>query len=85
MFKLWAKEYDEDNRIIKHQTFTFQQEFDVKFLRAYIEVICSELKTETSIILTNHYVMFNNFNRVQFSKTDFVDNVDFKFLTIQLI
>ena len=85
MFKLWAKQYDDNNRITKHQTFEFGQDFDVRFLRAYIEVICNEFKTETPIILKSHYVTFNNFNRVKFSKNDFVDSVDFYSLSIELI
>ena len=85
MFKLWVKEYDGNSRITKHQTFEFQQDFDVKFLRAYIEVICNELKTETPIVLTSHYVTFNNFNSVKFSKNDFVDDVEFSCLSIQLL
>ena len=85
MFKLWVKQYDENNRITKHQTFEFGQDFDVRFLRAYIEVVCNELKTETPIILTSHYVTFNNFNRILFSQNDFVDVVDFKSMSIELI
>ncbi len=85
MFKLWAKQYDENNRMIKHQTFEFQQEFDVRLLHAYIEVICNEFKTETPIMLTSHYVTFNNFNKVKFTETDFVDSVEFKSLSIELI
>ena len=85
MFKLWAKEYDEDNRIIKNKTFEFKQDFDVRLLHAYLEVICNEFKTETPIMLTNHYVTFNNFNKVQFSQSDFIDSVEFKKLSIELI
>ena len=85
MFKLWAKEFDEDNKITLNKTFEFKQDFDVRLLHAYVEVICNELKTETPIFLMNHYVNFNNFNRVQFSKSDFVDEVDFKTLSIELI
>ena len=85
MFKLWAKQFDDNNRIIKHKTFEFEQDFDVRLLHAYIEVICNEFKTETPILLTNHYVTFNNFNKVQFSQSDFVDIVEFKTLAIELI
>lgn len=85
MFKLWVKEFDDNNRIIKHQSFEFEQDFDVRFLRAYIEVVCNELKIETPIILTSHYVTFNNFNRVKFSKSDFVDITDFNSLSIELL
>lgn len=85
MFKLWVKEFDDNNKIIKHKTFEFSQDFDVRFLRAYLEVVCNELKIETPIMLTNHYVTFNNFNRIRFGESDFVDTTEFKFLTVELL
>ena len=85
MFRLWAKEYDENNRIIKHQTFKFEQDYDVKFLHAYIEVICNELKIETPMLLTSHYITFNNFNRVKFIESDFVDSTEFTSFTVELL
>ena len=85
MFRLWTKEIDDNNRIIKHKTFEFQQDFDVRFLHAYLEVVCNDLKIETPIMLNSHYVNFNNFNRVRFSQSDFVDEIEFKFLSIELI
>lgn len=85
MFKLWVKEIDDDNKIMHHKTFEFQQDFDVKFLRAYIEVICNDLKIETPMVLNSHYTTFNNFNHVRFSNSDFVDYIEFKYLTIELI
>ena len=85
MFKLWAKEYDENLRIITHKTFEFAQDFDVKLLHAYLTVICNALKTETPMLLTSHYITFNNFNKVKFSKNDFVDKVDFHSLSVELI
>ena len=85
MFRLWAKEYDDNNKIILHKTFKFEQDFDVKFLHAYLEVVCNELKIETPMLLTTHYIIFNNFNRIKFTETDFIDTTDFKFLTIELL
>jgi len=85
MFKLWVKKYDDDNRIISHKTFEFSQDFDIRFLRAYTEVVCNDLKIETPILLKSHYVTFNNFNRIRFSQSDFVDEIDFRFLSIELL
>ena len=85
MFRLWAKEYDDNNRIILHKTFKFEQDFDVRFLHAYLEVVCGDLKIETPMLLTNHYVTFNNFNRVKFTESDFVDATEFKSLSIELL
>lgn len=85
MFRLWAKEYDEKQRIIKSDVFEFKQEFDAKLLGAYAQVVCNEWKTETPMVLSSHIASFEFFNRVKFTKADFVDTVDFNFLTIQLI
>lgn len=85
MFKLWAKAYNENNKMINNQTFQFSQEFDVKYLNAYMQVICNEWKTETPIVLSYHVTTFNNFNQVKFTKNDFVDDVDFNYLIVQLI
>ena len=85
MFRLWAKQYNQNNRIIKNDTFEFRQEFDIKLLNAYLQVICNEWKTECPIVLTSHFVGFDNFNSVRFSKNDFIDTVEFDFMTVELI
>lgn len=85
MFKIWAKQYDQNQRIIKNQTFEFKQDFDARYLNAYMQVICNEWKTETPMVLSSHILSFDNFNHARFSKSDFVDTVDFAFLTVQLI
>ena len=85
MFKLWAKAYDENNKIIKNQTFAFKQNFDAKFLYQYMQVICSEWKTETPVVIKNHYATLANFGHVKFSKSDFIDSVDFKYLLITVL
>lgn len=85
MFKLWAKQYDENQRILKSQTFEFSQDFDVRLLGAYMQVICNEWKTESPMILSSHILSFDNFNHTRFSKTDFIDTVEFSYLTVQLI
>ena len=85
MFKLWAKAYNENNKIIRNQTFEFKQEFDAKFLNAYLQVVCNAWHTETPIVLSYHVIGFNEFNSVKFKKADFVDEVDFESMSIQLI
>ena len=85
MFRLWVKEIDDNNIIKKHKTYEFKQEFEVKFLREYLQVVCNDLKIETPIILNSHYVTFNNFNRVRFTQSDFIDEIEFTFLSVELI
>ena len=83
MFKLWVKQFDDNNKITK--TYQFKQDFDVRFLHAYLEIVCGDLKMETPLLVTSHYVTFNNFNRVRFNQSDFVDNIDFKYFTVELL
>lgn len=85
MFKLWATAYDENNKIIKNQTFSFKQNFDAHFLYQYMQIICSELKIETPIVIKNHYSSLANFGHVKFLKSDFVDEVNFKYLMITVL
>ena len=85
MFKLWAKQYDDNNKIVLHKTYEFKQDFDVKLLHAYLEVICNDLKMETPMLLTSHYITFNNFNKVRFNPSDFIDVVNFKYFAIELL
>lgn len=85
MFKIWAKQYDENQRIIKSQTFEFKQDFDARLLGAYMQVICNEWKTECPIVLSSHIIGFDTFNHTRFSKSDFIDYVEFNTLSVQLI
>ena len=85
MFKLWAKQIDENNKIIKNETFEFKQEFNSMHLPFYMQIICNEWKTETPMVLKSHVANMEFFNNVRFSKSDFIDTVEFKFLTIQMI
>mgnify|MGYP006874317485 len=85
MFKLWVKTFDDKNQIIENETFEFKQEFDVRYLNAYMQIVCSALKTETPVVLSYHVNTFNSFNRVKFTKADFIDKVDFNHLLVQLL
>ena len=85
MFKLWANAYNENNKVIKNQTFAFKQNFDPKFLYQYMQVICTEWKTETPIVLNSHYASIANFGHVKFLKSDFIDEVDFNCMVVTLL
>lgn len=85
MFSIWAKKMDEDNRIKKHQMFHFKQEFDEKLLFAYLQIVCSEWKIETPVVLTKHIVHFAEFNTVKFRKDDFIDQTDFNSLVLEYV
>lgn len=85
MFKLWATAYDENNKIIKNQTFAFKQNFDAKFLYQYMQVICAEWQTETPIVINSHFASLANFGHVKFLKSDFVDHVVFKYMMVTVL
>lgn len=85
MFAIWAKELDENNRIIKNEMFNFKQEFDERLLYAYLQIVCNEWKIETPVVLSKHIVHFAEFNSVKFKKDDFIDKTDFNSLVLELI
>lgn len=85
MFKLWVTAHDDNNKIIKNQTFLFKQVFDAKYLYQYMQVICSEWQTETPVVIKSHFASISNFGHVKFLKSDFVDNVDFKYIMVTVL
>ena len=85
MFSIWAKQLDEDNRIIKDEMFNFNQEFNEGLLYAYLQIVCNEWKIETPIVLSKHIIHFAEFNTIKFKKEDFIDKTDFNSLVLELV
>ena len=84
MFKLWVKELGDNNNIKKQQTFEFKQDFDCRLLFAYMQIISNELKIETPVILSKHISEIEFFKRVIFLKSDFIDEVNFSKLEVEV-
>lgn len=85
MFSLWAKTLNDRDKITRHEVFNFDQEFDCRYLYAYMVIIANKFKIETPMVLNKHIFNLENFNYVKFVKDDFVDKTDFDFLTIELL
>lgn len=85
MFAIWAKQLDDDGRILRHDTFKFKQEFQPEYLFAYLNIVCSEWKIETPVVLKKHIVYLAQFGSVKFVKDDFVDIIDFSALKVDVI
>ena len=85
MFSIWAKQLNEDNKMIKNEMFHFKQDFNENLLYAYLQIVCSEWKIETPVVLTNHIVHFAEFNVVKFRKSDFIENPSFNALVLELV
>lgn len=80
--KLWIK-------LIKNEKITKSilydvKVFDVKKLLDYLTDICYTLDIPRPIVIEKHYRDFLKFNHTFFKKDDFVENVDFDKLWIEI-
>ena len=85
MFKLWVTAFDENNKMVKNQTFAFKQNFDARFLYQYMQVVCAEWKTETPVVLKSHFANIANFGHVKFLKSDFIDEIEYKYIMVSVL
>ena len=85
MFSIWAKQLDDNNRIIKQDMFHFKQDFNGSLLYAYLQIVCGEWKIETPVVLKKHIEHFYNFNSVKFRKDDFIDDISFNSLVLEYV
>lgn len=82
MFKIWAKVII-DNKILKHAIFEFEGVFKKNSMMDYIFNICDELDIPSPIVLNPHIKNFNQYNIVKFGSSDFIDEIDFDWLTLE--
>ena len=85
MFKLQAKIVDEKNKLLKNELFEFYEDFDSENLYEYMLCICEIFKIETPIVLSKHKNHLNDFNFTKFTEQDFVDTINFKSLTVEIV
>lgn len=50
-----------------------------------LQEICYELDVSTPVVLPTHYKHFTRFNRIKFLPRDFVEDVDFTSLVLELV
>lgn len=85
MYRLWAKTIL-NNKTIKSIDVTNNENITLEEKRKKcFDEIFYKLDLSYPIYLDNHNVEFKQFNRVIFKKVDFVDEVDFDKLEIDLI
>lgn len=83
MFKIWAKIIDENRRIKKDYLFVSNDNFDERRFFDYMVEICEKLDIATPAILPYHVNNFKEFSFVKFLPRDFVEYVDFAYLTLE--
>ena len=76
---------DEKNKLLENELFEFDGSFEADNLYTYMLTICGKLKIETPIVLTKHKNHLNEFNFTKFMDVDFVDSINFKNLTIEIV
>ncbi|MGN1208323.1 MAG: hypothetical protein ACI4TI_02540 [Christensenellales bacterium] len=82
MKKLWAK-IIKNYKIINSFTLGLDEDFDFENFFEQLREICYNLKIETPIILQKHIHQLNEFGTTKFTKSDFVDDIDFDSLVLE--
>lgn len=85
MFRLWAKIFEE-NRMIK-DFLVCDQSADTRTLKIFhaLETICMEFDLGKPIWLESTIADFKKHDKVRFNQDNFIENITFDFLEIQVI
>lgn len=85
MYKLWAKKI-KNNKVIAQLTIINRQDLPPKEKRDIcIKEICKKLDLSVPIWMSKHDYEFDSFKYVTFTEEDFMDEIDFDKLVIELI
>ena len=85
MYKLWAKKF-KTNHMVSSIVVKNKEEIDLKEKRdKCFKEICSKLDISVPLWLKKHDLEFSQFKYVTFYPQDFVDDVDFDKLEIELV
>ncbi len=85
MFKLHAKIIDDKNKLLQNELFSFYDFFESENLYTYMLKICEQFKIETPIVLSKHKNHLQEFNFTKFMASDFVDEINFKQLSVEIV
>lgn len=85
MFRLWAKEF-KDNRMLK-DTVIEDDRNDTRTHKIFhaLEEICLQFDLSKPIWLESTVYDFKRHNKTRFSQDNFIDEIDFDYLEIQVI
>jgi len=82
MLRIWART-TVDSKIVSSYIYESIDNYSQETFRLHIEKICHELDIPTPIILKSHINNYDEFNNVVFTKSDFVESIDFEKLIFE--
>ena len=85
MIRFWGKLFV-DHKITKHVTLNVRAEKpDYSLFFDYVSEIAHALDAPSPIIIKAHIFNFAKFNFVKFTESDFVESINFDYMTVELI
>lgn len=84
MVKIWAKVMVKD-KIIKSYVFTKDEDMDYSQFFNHLSEITFNLDIPTPVLIKTHIFNYAKYNFVRFTKSDFVESVDFDRLILENI
>lgn len=86
MFRLWAKEWKSSRMLRDMVVCNDNPKLNrTKKIFAAIEEVCSEFDLSIPIWLDSNIAEFKQHDKVRFSKDNFIDEIEFDYLEIQVI
>ncbi len=82
MIRIWARTIT-DNKITRSFIYESIDNFSEDKLRLHVEKICHEIDIPTPMILKSHITNYVDFNSCIFTKSDFVESIDFEKLILE--
>ncbi len=74
-----------NHRNVKNIVYSNVNEYDSQKFYSYLVEICHRLDVATPIVIPHTKECYEEFNFVKFSKSDFVDKIDFDYLLLENI
>ncbi len=74
-----------NHRNVKNIVYQNVNEYDSQNFYSYLVEICNRLDVSTPIVIPYTKKCYEEFNFVKFSKSDFVDKINFDFLLLENI
>jgi hypothetical protein len=84
MVKIWAKLLKSD-KIIKSYVFKTDEDMDYSKFFEYLSDITYNLDIPTPVLIKTHIFNYAKYNLVRFSKSDFVESINFDKLVLENI
>lgn len=85
MLRLWGKLY-KDHKIVRQMTLnTREEKMDYSRFYDYMSEIAHALDCPTPLVIKSHIFNFAKFNFVKFVKADFVEQISFDYMMVELL